>query len=133
MVDNRKLRLHWLWLTLGLLYVLYILYVSLMPSPPTLVKSDKAAHFLGYLVLMGWFSQIYSGVKVRILLALLFILLGVCIEFLQGLGGVRMFEFADMVANGFGVLVAWVLSYTPMQRGLAWFERGCLRLNQKPE
>jgi hypothetical protein len=42
--------------------------------------------------------------------------LGVCIEILQGMGGYRYFEYADMLANSGGVLMGWGLAHTRMGR-----------------
>jgi glycopeptide antibiotics resistance protein len=49
--------------------------------------------------------------------------LGVCIEILQGLGGYRYFEYADMLANSGGVLMGWGLAHTRMGRVILLLER----------
>lgn len=86
------------------------------------VFNDKMGHALGYLSLMLWFTQIYKSLRQRIILAILFVLLGITLEFLQKMGGVRVFEIADMVANTTGILLGWLVAYLGLDRLLAWFE-----------
>lgn len=73
---------------------------------------DKLGHFLAYMTLMVWFGQLYVRRIQLIFLAVLFVVLGVGLEVLQGLGGHRFFELADMVANSLGVIVGWWLTVT---------------------
>ncbi len=99
------------WLALGLLWVAIVFTVSLYPSPPdlsSLTFADKIVHSLSYFFLMFWFLQIVKE-KAQTLTALLLISMGVIIEILQGLSGYRTFDYYDMLANTFGVLVAWPL------------------------
>lgn len=105
-----------LWLSIGYLMVLFVIYSSLSTSEVVLEISlpDKLIHAIGYFGLTGWFMQIYRGRRAGLLLAALFIAMGISLEFLQDLGGVRYFEVADMFANTLGVLIAWALSYTPV-------------------
>lgn len=130
-LHDRRLRLKLIWLAIGLLYMGYVIYVTLAPRPPSIFTNflyDKAYHFLGYLCLMGWFGLIFHSGRARIILAILFVLLGIALEFLQGMGGVRQFEVADMFANSLGVLAAWLLVLSPLRHGLDWFEKHVLRL-----
>jgi len=99
------------WLTLGWLFIVIILYLSLTPHPPEPLKFngvDKVEHLLAYATLMAWFSQLQICRRQRCRNAILLILMGVGVEFLQGLGGVRQFEYADMLANTSGVLLGWL-------------------------
>ncbi len=83
-------------------------YVSLTPHPPDVsqaVWGDKWGHMLAYLALMFWFGQLYPRDKLQ-RLALLFIIMGVAIEFVQKATGYRSFEIADMLADAVGVLLA---------------------------
>lgn len=123
-VSYRALRLKYLWLAIGYLMVVFVIYSSLSTSDAVLeiTLSDKLMHVLGYFALMGWFMQIYSGRRAGFLLAAVFIVMGIGIEFLQDLGGVRYFEVQDMLANTLGVVLAWALSYTPAAGILLWFE-----------
>ncbi|MCW8955240.1 MAG: hypothetical protein OQL09_00025, partial [Gammaproteobacteria bacterium] len=50
------------------------------------------------------------------------ILLGIVLEYLQALGGVRYFEWADMLANSAGVLLALLLAQTRFASSLHWID-----------
>lgn len=103
-----------LWLSIGWLMVIAICYVSLTPSPPefniNVAYLDKMEHFISYFILMFWFSQLYETNKSRLLYVLSFIFMGIAIEVLQGLGGVRYFEYYDMLANTLGIITAWFIT-----------------------
>lgn len=79
---------------------------------PQFQFGDKVGHLLGYAVLTGWFTQLYQRKKIQFSIFVIFCLMGIGLEFLQGLGGVRMFEYADMLANALGALLGLVLSRT---------------------
>ena len=119
------------WLGLGLLLVATIVYMTLTPRPQDLMFGlkiwDKYLHTLGYFAMMGWFVQIYHERQQRLLLAALFVMLGIVLEFLQYLGGVRYMEVGDMIANGLGVAIAWLLSFTPFSRVLPWVDHRLAR------
>lgn len=113
------------WLALGWLWVVCVFVLSLMPVPPQPLVfdfSDKLEHALAYALLMLWFCQLYSG-HARIRLFLVLVVMGVCIEFLQGLTGYRYFEFADMLANTAGVLIGWGLARTGLGKMLSALEQ----------
>ena len=96
------------WILIGL-----VLYLSLTPNPPDtldFVFADKLEHLVTYSVLMGWFSQLHQSTKHQVFWAVGFCLMGVSLEILQGLGGYRYFEYADMAANTSGVFLGWWLS-----------------------
>lgn len=126
------LRFRKTWLIIGWLLVLMICYLSLTPEPPfpeiDIDYFDKLGHLLAYTILMGWFAQLYEKFQQRIIFALFFICMGVTLEYLQGLGEARLFEYADMVANTAGVLLAWTVSCGPMAGILLWFEQKVLRV-----
>ncbi len=101
---------HRVWLAFGWLWVIVVLWLSLTPVPPqplTFEYSDKFEHASAYLFLMSWFAAIYRG-RSRIVSAVSLAAMGVLVEILQGMSGYRYFEYADMVANGSGVLLAWL-------------------------
>ena len=108
------LRYFKLWLSIGWLMVVALCYFSLISSPPKLdinfENFDKVRHFVGYFILMLWFAQLYKKNKSRIGYGLFFILMGIILEILQGLGGVRYFEYYDMLANTLGVALAWLIT-----------------------
>ncbi len=103
-----------MWLFLGYAMVLFVIHASLTSSPvmPGFKMSDKVMHIIGYFGLMFWFAQIYWRPETVLKLAIVFMLMGVGLEFLQDLGGVRVLEVYDMVANVLGVLLAWMLVKT---------------------
>lgn len=105
------------WLALGGVWVAAIIYLSLVPHPPQPISfeySDKLEHMLAYGLLMLWFCQIFSRPAHRILMAILLILLGIGMEYVQGMIGYRYFEFADMLSNSAGVLLGWALASTAL-------------------
>lgn len=87
-------------------YALIIVWLSLTPSPPVpgFTYGDKLGHLLAYAGLMFWFCVLYRAPRPRIAYALLWIALGVALEFAQAATGTRSFELADMGANTLGVL-----------------------------
>ena len=97
-----------------------IVWLSLTPSPPTLdiEEGDKLGHFLAYGSLMLWFCLLYARRASRIGYALLWIGMGIGLEFAQGQLGYRSYELFDMVANTLGVVIGWALAFA-IPAGLA--------------
>lgn len=122
--EVTPLRYSWFWLGLGALFILVVTVASLIDLKPVkdMLLQDKLMHVLTYGFLMGWFSQIYKPHFARFLLAVSLIVLGVSIEFMQGLVAFRQFEVLDMLANAVGVVIAWAVSYTWMGNILLWCE-----------
>ena len=120
-----RLQYHQFWLFVGWSLVVMVIYFSLnvggLPGLNSFLH-DKLSHLLGYSGLMLWFSQLYKTTKIRSLLAVLLACLGITLEYLQGIGGIRMFEVADMLANATGVALGWILAVAGMDRILGWFE-----------
>jgi len=101
------------WYSLGWLLLATIVYLSLTPHPPQPLNFDgvdKVEHIIAYTALMAWFSQLQLNYRQRLRNAILFIVLGIGVEIVQGMGGVRQFEYADMLANCSGVVIGWLLS-----------------------
>ena len=118
---HEPLRYRWLWLGIGWGVVGAIIYLSLTPAPPQPFRIwDKAGHFLAYLLLTAWFLQIYRTGMARVAVAVVSIGLGAGLEVLQGLGGIRYFEFGDMLANTLGACTA-VLVVRGRLAGLAGY------------
>ena len=108
------LRFEKLWLTLGWSLIIIVILLSLSPSPPSVIQSalfnDKLGHSIAYFVLMAWFAQIYHTPQQRLVYMTSFLLLGGLLEILQALSGeTRQGDWADMLANSIGVLLAWQL------------------------
>ena len=110
---NQQLQYLKLWLFTGLLLVGAVIYFSLTPVPEQLQIefqfADKIEHTLAYSILMLWFGQL-TLMKTRLFSALLLILLGIALEFLQGMTAYRQFDIFDMGANTVGVLLGLYVS-----------------------
>ena len=122
-----SLRLHSLWLTLGVFLIIVVIWASLTSDPPStgfkFAYADKVSHLLAYAVLMGWFAQIFPARGTRQWLVIGFILMGVLLEYAQALTANRTYEVADMVANTLGVVLAWFLTRGAMGQLLFRFEQ----------
>jgi VanZ family protein len=101
-----------LWLVIGWVLVLFVIYMSLTPVPVEIPveEGDKFGHVFAYTALMVWFASLYNERTTRLLFAVGFVLMGVALEFLQRETGYRTFELADMVADAVGVTAGWVLA-----------------------
>jgi len=122
--QRRRLDFFSAWLVVGWCLIAVVVYLSLTPRPLSLdVRAgDKYGHFVAYFVLMLWFAQLYTRSAWR-RLAVLFVSLGISLELMQGLTAVRELDAADMLSNGFGVLVAWSLAGTRAGRMVEVAER----------
>ena len=123
--GDRRLPLRYAqrWLLLGRALILAVIVLSLMPTTqtPELAHGDKLGHLLAYGVLMFWFAGLYRrGYWPR--LAIGFILLGVALEYLQGLTGYRSYDPLDMLANSLGVAVGAGLALTPLAHPIGWLD-----------
>lgn len=105
-----KDRLRPSWLALGWALVLLVIYLSLTPDPISLPgrEGDKLSHGLAYFVLMSWFANLYTDLRMRARIAIGLIAMGVALEFVQLWTGYRSFEVSDMVAGAIGVTVGWL-------------------------
>jgi len=112
------------WLLLGWGMAVSVLVLSLIPIDVDLGQgSDKVEHFIAYAGLAFWFGLLYAGWRRQLGFAVGFILMGVVIEFLQGMTDYRDFEVADMVADAIGAFIGFALLQTPLGNALAWVER----------
>ena len=101
-----------------------VIYLSLTPNPIDLGAPEglKIDHVLAYTWLMLWFAQIYRSTATRFGLAIMFIVLGISLEYFQGLTDYRGFEVSDMFINALGVAIGLLLSWSPLQKGISTFE-----------
>ena len=124
-----ELRIKGFWLFIGFGFVLLVAYLSLTPDRPDLdiPQGMKIGHVLAYAWLMLWYAQIYQAGSTRCRLAAMFCLMGIGLEYLQGLTDYRSFEYSDMVLNSAGVAIGFLLGYTPLQYGLRTLENTATR------
>lgn len=119
------LRFKRLWIAVGVALIATI-FIGSVSSIPTEIKhfmlQDKFMHVLAYGCLMGWFAQIFRHDLTRLLLVILFVVMGIFIEVLQSMTPTRQFEVMDMIANTSGVVLAWALAYTWVGTLLSKFE-----------
>ena len=112
---------------IGWILIIMVIFLTLTPKPPQLMDEikfgDKIGHFVSYALLMFWFCQIYIVRRHRLFLAGTFVLMGITLEYLQGLGGVRMYEVADMFANSTGVLIGALMIVFGSDRFLFFLEK----------
>jgi hypothetical protein len=109
----------------------FMVFFSLWPEPLRpldLEQSDKVTHLIAYMILMLWFANIYSQTSLRLSLGLGFFAMGVGLELLQGKSGHRTFSYADMLANGLGIILALYLARTRLAKILMHVDTWLLTL-----
>lgn len=111
--EQRLWRYRSIWLVIGWLWIVAIWYLSLVMPPPKpdlgFTFGDKILHAGAYGVLMAWFLQLYHRRDSRITCMIVFIGMGILLEYLQSMTDYRQLEYADMLANATGVLLAWLI------------------------
>lgn len=116
--DRKFLRMKFekLWISLGFAFVGLVIYLSLTPEPIDVGRIDgvETGHFVAYGWLVLWFSQIYRSMRARVAVAIGFALMGVALEYAQGMTGYRTFEYLDMRDNTFGVGIGFALGWTSL-------------------
>lgn len=120
------LRARSFWIAGGWALVVAVVLLSLWPATiidPGGSQGDKAMHVLAYAVLMAWFASIHGELERRRRFAVGFVAMGIIIELVQPLTGLREFELVDLVANTFGVLVGWSIAPPRLPNMLWWVER----------
>ena len=130
-LPANHLRLQALWALMGCSLVVALIFFSLVKNPAAVAVfkgSDKAYHFMAYGVTMLWFGLVFGSGWVRFAIASALLVLGISLEYLQGMVGYRAFEYADMAANSAGICCAFLISKTPLSRSLAILEGYLIRL-----
>jgi VanZ family protein len=122
------MKLHYrnVWLTLGWAWLFIIIILSLITIPSAvnvpIPYVDKIEHTVSYFVLMFLFGQCYTKLNTRTIYAVIFISIGIILEFLQGLTTTRQFEYADMIANSSGVVLGLILSDSYLQNIIRYID-----------
>ena len=126
MKNGDILRFSKWWTLLGVVLVAFVVYLSLAPLSASKLlafpESDKILHLSVYATMMLWFGQIARKGSYPLLVASGLIVLGVLLEFLQGLTGYRTFEYLDMAANTLGVILGLLIVQTRLGRVFYTFE-----------
>jgi VanZ family protein len=124
----KPLRWPRLWLALWWLAIAILIVVCLIPLdslPPLPDNSDKVEHLAGYFVLAAAAVQLFRG-RLLLLAAVGLILLGVGVEFAQGLTAYRSSDPYDALANTAGVLLGMATVLTPWRDVLLRLEKRLL-------
>ncbi|MBD8525794.1 VanZ family protein [Pseudomarimonas arenosa] len=126
-VPDTRPGLHFarLWQSLGLLWLLSGLVLALVKMPEiewTPNYFDKIEHALGFCLMMLYAGMLFPQGRRWAALGLL--LYGIKIELLQMLVPWRGAEWLDLAADVLGILAAWLLLSTPLQRALALLDAG---------
>ena len=79
---------HRAWITVGWLLVIFVIWITLTPNPPSGLQAiphlDKTGHFLAYAALTAWFTAALPGRRWLAALTIAFIVMGGVLEILQG-------------------------------------------------
>ncbi|MEC9407950.1 MAG: VanZ family protein [Abyssibacter sp.] len=101
------------WLLLLVVGVLSL--INLAETPADDVLWDKLNHAIAYAVIAGWWAALLPGRRWKA--AAIALVFGLAMEGVQGLLPYRAFEWADMLANGVGVLLGLLLSLWMLPAG----------------
>jgi VanZ family protein len=121
----RQLRYLKVWLILGWTLVGLVIFFSLTPRPPDVLGfqgGDKLQHLFAYTVIMLWFGLIYFPGRAYRNLGIIVFTIGVTLEIIQGITGLRSLSLLDMLANGLGVFLGWLLAKTRLSSALIQVE-----------
>lgn len=120
--DARYFRL---WQAIGVLMVVLVCVASLSPTmpPPPGLHGDKLEHLIAYGSLTYWWGMLYPERAQRWLACLLFILMGIALEFAQRATGYRVLDVFDMAANTIGALLGRMAVETPFGRLLGVLDK----------
>ncbi|MGB1582113.1 MAG: VanZ family protein [Nevskiales bacterium] len=123
----KPFRYPWLWFLPGLAWAITLCYASLTPVPEsTPLPSDKLLHFTAYFILLFLFGSWVSNKRLP-LVVVLGAVMGMGLEYLQGLTDYRSFEWADGLANLTGAVAGAGLAATPLGRFFLMIERQIVR------
>ena len=110
-----------LFLIFGFVFLAAVVYLSLSRTVLEL-PGDTAGHLAhvgAYALMMFSFTRVYRGARSALLIGAGLMVLGVLIEFLQGYGGYRNFERADILADALGIAFGWIAGWPLAMRRLS--------------
>ena len=122
----KPLRRPWLWLGLWWCAIGVVIAASLLPAfllPEVPAGGDKLEHLGGYFVLAAAAVQLYAARRSLLRAGIGLVLLGVGLEFAQGLlTTTRQMDAWDALANSAGVLAGLATVLTPLRNVLLHFD-----------
>ena len=119
-MTKRDWSFAWIWWALGLAYLGLLAHFSLSheeyarPSSESVPLLDKYLHCLAYAMPAAGFVQLVRSVPRTFAGLFAF---GLLMEFLQAAGGLRTFQYSDILANSSGALVG---SWISLKYGRDW-------------
>jgi VanZ family protein len=119
-IETHRVTLRRLWTAGLLLYLGLIALASLLPPPELPLdpgRFDKLWHAFGYALAGLGCVPLLRRPSALLAAALALAGYGLLMEFLQGAGGVRSFDWMDALANGFGACVGLGAGFSRL-RGL---------------
>ena len=112
-----------LWLTTGWALVIFVIWITLTPNPPSALQTiphlDKTGHFLAYVALTAWFTTVLPGRKWLTSLTIIFVVMGGVLEILQGFTG-RDPSWFDWLIDTGGALLGAGLPRVWLAHVYAW-------------
>ena len=119
-----ELRYRPLWIAIGFVLVALVIYLSLATEAPDpgRIEGVKSGHLTAYFVLMLWFGQIFRSWWQRLLIGLALTLMGIGLEYAQGMTSYRTFAYTDMRDNALGVVLGLAAALTPLGTALGKVE-----------
>ena len=123
-MSAAPLRYKPVYLAIGFGLVGLVIYLSLGSDAPDLgrVEDVKSGHFIAYFVLMLWFGQIFPSWKARLAIGVALTLMGIGLEYAQGMTAYRTFAYTDMRDNALGVVLGLAAAITPLGTALGKLE-----------
>ncbi len=121
-----RLKLRFIWLSIGYALVFVVVYLSITSNPIKnlgIPYQDKVFHALAYFGLMSWFVQIYHDKFQRNMIAIIFLSMGVLMEYIQSFEPTRMADIKDVLANIVGVGLGFLLAQTTLKNVLVKLEK----------
>ena len=124
-----------LWLTIGGILVIFVIWITLTPNPPSELQTvphlDKTGHFLAYVALAAWFTAVLPGRKWLTGLIIIFIAMGGVLEILQGFTG-RDPSWFDWLIDTGGTLLGAGLPRVWLAHAYTWIIGHEQRFARKP-